>query len=179
VVLARLQSEELERQGRIVAGSRVDLAKVAVGIYLAKGALKPDVSSVEALKRSLEAAKSIAYIDPASGAASVIYVAGLIARLGMTEEMAPKVRHFYPAATIFPAVARGEVALAFGQISEILDAAGVDFVGPLPASIQNYTQFTAGVVASTSQADTAKALISCLSSPGATAVLKAKGFETP
>jgi molybdate transport system substrate-binding protein len=78
-----------------------------------------------------------------------------------------------------PAVARGEVALAFGQISEILDAAGVDFVGPLPASIQNYTQFTAGVVASTSRADTAKALISCLSSPGATAVLKAKGFETP
>jgi len=171
------QIDELQGQGKVVAGSRVDIAKVGVGVFVRKGAAKPDISSADAFKRSMLAARSIAYPDPAGGGASGIYVASLLDRLGVAGEMKAKTKFYPPSAPLYESVASGEVEIGFNQISEILAQPSVEFLGPLPAAIQNFTQFAAGIIASSTLADAGKALIGFLSSPTAAAFMKSKGFE--
>jgi molybdate transport system substrate-binding protein len=172
------QIDDLQKQGKVVAGSRVDIAKVGVGAFGRKGAAKPDIGSADAFKRSLLAARSIAYPDPAGGGASGIYLAGLLDRLGIASEMKPKTKLLPPSALLYESVANGEIDIGFNQISEILAQPSVEFLGPLPAAIQNYTLFSAGIGAASSQVDAGKALIAFLISPAAQELLKAKGFET-
>jgi molybdate transport system substrate-binding protein len=169
--------DQLQAQGKLVPGTRVIIAKVGVGVFVRKGAVKPDISSAEAFKRSMLAAKSIAYPDPAGGGASGIYVASLLERLGITAEMKPKTRLFPPTEVLYASVASGEVEIGFNQISEILAQPTVELAGPLPPAIQNYTQFAPGIVTGSSQTDGARALVTFLSSPAARTVLTAKGFE--
>jgi len=169
--------DQLQAQGKVVAGSRVNIAKVGVGVFVRKGAAKPDISSADAFKRSMLAARSIAYPDPAGGGASGIYVASLLERLGIAVEMKPKTKLFPPTEVLYASVASGEVEIGFNQISEILAQPTVELAGPLPSAIQNYTQFAPGIVSGSSQIDAARALVTFLSSPAAQAVLKAKGFE--
>ena len=169
--------DRLQAQGKVVAGDRVIIAKVGVGAFVRKGAAKPDISSVDAFKRSMLAAKSIAYPDPAGGGASGIYVASLLERLGIAGEMKPKTKLLPPTEVLYGSVASGEVEIGFNQISEILAQPTVELAGPLPSAIQNYTQFTPGIVTGNSQADAARALVTFLSSPAAQTVMKAKGFE--
>ncbi len=176
VISAAPLIDQLQAQGKVVAGSRVSFAKVGVGVFVRKGAAKPDISSADAFKRSLLAAKSIAYVDPAGGGASGIYVASLLERLGIAMEMKPKTTLFPPGKGLYAGVAAGEADIGFNQISEILTQP-VEFAGPLPSAIQNYTQFVPGIVTGSSQTDAARALITFLSSPAAQTVLKAKGFE--
>jgi molybdate transport system substrate-binding protein len=170
--------DRLQAQGKVVPGSRVDnIAKVGVGVFVRKGAVKPNISSADAFKRSMLAARSIAYPDPAGGGASGIYVASLLERLGIAVEMKPKTKLFPPTEVLYASVARGDAEIGFNQISEILAQPTVELAGPLPSAIQNYTQFAAGFVTGGSQTDAARALITFLSSPAAQTVLKAKGFE--
>ena len=169
--------DQLQAQGKVVAGSRVSFAKVGVGVFVRKGAAKPDIASADAFKRSLLAARSIAYVDPAGGGASGIYVASLLERLGIAAEMKPKTKLFPAGKGLYAGVAAGEADIGFNQISEILDIPTVEFAGPLPPEIQNYTQFVPGIVTGSSQPDAARALVTFLSSPAAQTVLKAKGFE--
>src|SRR5712664_816566 len=169
--------DQLQAQGKVVAGSRVNIAKVGVGVFVRKGAAKPDISSADAFKRSMLAARSIAYPDPAGGGASGIYVASLLDRLSIAGEMKAKTKFYPPSAPLYESVASGEVEIGFNQISEILAQPSVEFLGPLPAAIQNFTQFAAGIIASSTQADAGKALIGFLSSPTAAAFMKSKGFE--
>ena len=169
--------DRLQAQGKVVAGSRVNIAKVGVGVFVRKGAAKPDISSADAFKRSMLAARSIAYPDPAGGGASGIYVASLLERLGIAVEMKPKTKLFPPPEVLYASVASGEVEIGFNQISEILAQPTVELAGPLPSAIQNYTQFAPGIVTGSSQTDAARALVTFLSSPAAQTVLKAKGFE--
>jgi molybdate transport system substrate-binding protein len=171
------QIDLLEKEGKVIAGSRVDLAKVGIGLFIRKGTSKPDISSVEAFKRTLLAAKSIGYNDPAAGSASSIYLIGAFERLGIGAEMKAKTVVFQQRTERFAPVARGEVEIGFNQISEILVNPGIELAGPLPAAIQNYTLFSAGIVASSKQMDAATSLISFLASPDATAAMRAKGFE--
>jgi molybdate transport system substrate-binding protein len=166
---------QLQAQGKVVADSRVTIAKVGVGVFVRKGAAKPDISSADAFKRSMLAARSIAYPDPAGGGASGIYVASLLERLGIAVEMKPKTKP--PTEVLYASVASGEVEIGFNQISEILAQPTVELAGPLPSAIQNYTQFAPGIVSGSSQIDAARALVTFLSSPAAQTVLKAKGFE--
>jgi len=173
------QIDNLIKQGRVVAGSRTDIAKVGVGIFVRKGAPKPDISSVEAFKRTMLAAKSIGWNDPAAGAPVSIYMLGALERLGIAEQMKPKTVAFKQRSERFAAVARGDVEIGFNQISEIVVAPGVDLVGPLPAEIQNYTLFAAGLIASSKEQQAGKVFIQFVSSPAAQAVWKAKGFEAP
>src|SRR5437762_6200699 len=168
--------DQLQAQGKVVAGSRVNLTKVGVGVFVRKGAVKPDISSADAFKRSMLAARSIAYPDPAGGGASGIYVASLLERLGIAGEMKPKTK-LSTLGTLYASVANGEVEIGFNQVSEILAQPTIELAGPLPSAIQNYTQFAPGIVTGSSQADAARALVTFLSSPAAQAVMKAKGFE--
>lgn len=168
--------DRLQAQGKVVAGYRAIIAKVGVGAFVRKGATKPDLSSVDAFKRSMLAARSIAYPDPAGGGASGIYVASLLERLGIAAEMKPKTR-LSTLGTLYASVASGEIEIGFNQVSEILAQPTIELVGPLPPEIQNYTQFLPGIVTGTSQADGARALVTFLYSPVAKTVLKEKGFE--
>src|SRR5215467_6772322 len=136
--------DQLASAGKIAAGSRVNLASVGIGVVVKEGAPKPDVSTVDAFKRALLAAKSVAYIDPASGGSSGIYVAGLIDKLGIADAIKPKTK-LKQGGYVADLIASGEAELGLHQISEILPAKGVTLVGPLPAEIQNYTTYAAAV----------------------------------
>jgi molybdate transport system substrate-binding protein len=175
------QIDELEKAGKIAVGSRVDIAKIGIGAFMRKGAVKPDIGSGDAFKRSMLAAKSIAYPDPANGAAASVYLVGLFDRLGIAAEMTPKTK-FIPApptgGPLYESVAAGQVEIGFNQISEVLVQPNVDFIGPLPPEIQSYTLFAAGIGAGSKEVSAGQALISYLSSPAAQSFLKSKGFET-
>jgi molybdate transport system substrate-binding protein len=169
----------LEKQGKVVSGSRADIAKVGVGLFVRKGAPKPDISSVQAFKRTMLAAGSIGWNDPAAGAPVSIYMIGVLERLGIADAMKPKTVAFKDRAERFEAVARGDVEIGFNQISEILTAPGIELVGPLPAPIQNYTLFAGGVVATSKEQEAARALMRFISAPSAQMTWKAKGFDAP
>jgi len=178
-ILLGQQIEDLQKQGKIVVGSRHDIAKVGVGVGVRKGAPKPDITSVDTFKRTLLAAKSIAYGDPADGGASDVYIVELFDRLGIAAEIRSKTKIFPTTLLAMQAVAKGEVEIGFRQASVIVAAQDLDFVGPLPASIQKYTLCSAGLVASSKQQDAGKALIQFISSPVAETIIKAKGLEPP
>jgi molybdate transport system substrate-binding protein len=163
------------KQGRITGGSSVDIARGGLGAFVRKGRPKPDISSVEALKRTLLAAKSIAHGDPARGGRNAIYIADLLGRLDIAAAIKSKITIFPPG--VFDTIAKGDVELGFGGITEIMADPRVELVSPLPAEIANYTQFTAGILASSKEQDAGQVLIQFLTSPAAEAIMRAKGFE--
>ena len=177
VINAAPLMDKLREQGKVEASDRIIIAKVGVGAFVRKGATKPDISSADAFKRSMVAARSIIYPDPTGGGASGIYMAILLERLGIGEEMKPKTQLSPSANVLYASVANGDVEIGFNQISEVLAQPTVEFAGPLPSAIQNYTQFAPGIVTGSSQTDAGRALVTFLSSPAAQTVLKAKGFE--
>ena len=165
----------LAKEGKVVPGTRADLAKVGVGVVVKAGAPKPDISTDEAFKRALLAAKSVAYIDPKAGGSSGIYVAGLLQRLGIAAEVNAKAV-LVQGGAVADHVADGEAEIGVHQISEILPVAGVTFVGPLPADIQNFTVYSAGVGAAAKDAAAAKGFVAFLTGPHAQPIIKAKGM---
>ena len=177
-ILPRPWFEPLLTQGSITAGSQVIVARSTVGMSVRAGAPKPDISSVEATKRSLLAAKSIVYGDPARGGASPVHFVRVLEKLGIVEQMKPKTI-LIPGAGAAEVVARGEAEIAVSQTIDLIRVAGADYVGPLPPELQNTTDFvfSAGVLTSAKQPDAARALIKFLSGPDAARVIKAKGME--
>jgi molybdate transport system substrate-binding protein len=167
---------DLTGKGKFVAGSRANLARVGVGVMVRAGAPKPDISSVDAFKRALLDAKSVAYIDPASGGSSGIYVAGLLDKLGIADHVKPKAK-LKQGGLVADLIVKGEAELGIHQISEIVPVKEVTLVGPLPAEIQNYTVYAAGLGANAKETEAAKALIKALTGPSAAAVLKSAGME--
>jgi molybdate transport system substrate-binding protein len=166
----------LTDKGKFVAGSRANLARVGVGVMVKAGAPVPDISTVDAFKRALLAAKSVAYIDPASGGSSGIYVSGLLDKLGIADQVKPKAK-LKQGGYVADLIVKGEAELGIHQISEIVPVKEVTLVGPLPAEIQNYTVYAAGLGASAKDSEAAKALIKALTGPAAADVLKSKGME--
>jgi molybdate transport system substrate-binding protein len=169
---------DLAGKGKIVGDSRANVARVGVGVVVKEGAPVPDIGSVDTFKRTLLAAKSVAYIDPASGGSSGIYLTGLFDKLGITADIKPKAK-LKQGGYVAELIANGEAELGIHQISEILPVKGVKLVGPLPAEIQNYTTYAAAVGADAKQPDAARALIKLLTGPAADSVLKARGMERP
>jgi molybdate transport system substrate-binding protein len=164
---------DLVKQGKVVAGSQVDLAKSPIGVAVKAGAPKPDISSADALKRSLLAAKSIAYSDSASG----VYVSTeMFQRLGIADAMKDKAKKI-PAEPVAGVVARGDAEIGFQQISEMLPVPGVDIVGQLPPELQKITVFSAGVATGSKEPDAGRALIKFLASPAASAAIIKSGME--
>ncbi len=163
-VLTPQAIDALAKEGKVVAGSRIDLAKVGVGVMVKAGAPLPDISTVEAFKRTLLAAKSVAYIDPAAGGSSGIYVAQLLERLGIAGQINAKAKLIQGGA-VADHIADGEAEIGIHQISEILPVAGVTLVGPLPAEIQNFTIYSAGVGTAAKDGATASAFVKFLGRP--------------
>jgi molybdate transport system substrate-binding protein len=161
VILPRAAIDELIAEGRIVAASRTDLATSRIGLAVRRGAPKPDIRSVEGLRRTLLQARSVALSAQVSG----IYVSTeLFPRLGIAEEMKRRsVR--VESGLVGEAVARGEAEMGFQQISELLGVDGLEFVGPLPDEVQRITVFSAGVAATAMSPAAARAFIMFLTSP--------------
>src|ERR1700688_8277 len=168
--------DEFIANGKVAAGSRVTLASVGVGVVVKEGAPKPDISTVEKFKQALLAAKSVAYIDPASGGSSGIYVGKLLEKLGIADQIKTKAK-LKNGGYVAELIVSGEAELGIHQISEIVEVKGAALVGPLPKEIQSITTYAAGLSASANNKDAAQALIKTLSGPAAAAVLKSKGME--
>jgi molybdate transport system substrate-binding protein len=176
VVMTPETVDKLTGEGKVISGSRTNLARVGVGVMVKRGANKPDISTVEAFKKALIEAKSVSFIDPASGGSSGIYVEKLLDRLGISDQVKPKEK-LKQGGYVADYVESGEAELGIHQISEILPHSGVTLVGPLPKEIQNYTVYAAGIGAGTKDGDAAKALIASLVGPSAQALFKSKGME--
>ncbi len=173
VILASEALDDLVGQGRVVAGSRVDLARSSIGMAVRAGAPKPDISSVDALKRALLQAKSIAYSASASG---VYLSTELFQRLGIAAEIAAKSQRI-ESERVATVVARGDAEIGFQQISELLPVAGIDYVGPLPPEVQRVTVFSAGVTAGAKTPGAAKTLITFLASAAGAPAITKSGME--
>jgi molybdate transport system substrate-binding protein len=176
VIMTPEAVDKLAGSGKVISGSRTNLARVGVGVMVKTGANKPDISTVEAFKKAVLDAKSVSFIDPASGGSSGIYVEKLLERLGISDQVKPK-QKLKQGGYVADYVESGQAELGIHQISEILPHAGVVLVGPLPKEIQNYTVYAAGIGAGTQHGDAAKALIASLVGPPAQALFKSKGME--
>ena len=177
-IITQAVVDDLAGKGKIAPGSRIDLAKVGMGVVVKEGAPLPDISTLEAFKRALLAAKSIAYINPKAGGTTGIYFDALIERLGIAEPIRSKAK-LKDGGYVADLIASGEAELGVHVISEIVAVKGVVLVGPLPAEIQNTTVYSAGLATAARDAAAAKALIDHLAGPAATPILKAKGMEKP
>lgn len=165
--------DRLVAAGKLVAGSRADFAKSGVGIAVRAGVAKPDASTSDAVKAAALAAKSIVYSAGPSG----LYVGELFRKLGISEQVAAKVRQPSSGAEVAAIVARGEADLGFAQVSEFLGVPGLTDLGPLPASIQNYTTYAIGLHVGAPSSDAAKALVNHLRAPQAAPSIRKMGME--
>ena len=177
LILSRAGIDALRKQGKIAAGSDVTLAGSGVAIAVKAGAPKPDVSTPEALKATLLKARSIAYSEPSAGGASGVYFAKLLERMGIAEQMKPKTK--FPPAGGFSGelLLTGEAELAVQQKPELLHVAGIEIVGFLPGDLNVVTEFAAGIMAGSKNAEMGRALIQSLRSGEAAAVFRAKGLD--
>lgn len=163
--------EDLAKQGKVVPGSKFDIARSGVGVGVKAGAPKPDISTPDALKSAVLAARSVGYSK--EGASGVAF-ARVLERLGIAEQVRAKYKDTGTKAGEM--VVAGEIELAAAQIPELMAVPGVDVVGPLPAELQTVTIFSVGLTADAKEADAAKAFIQFLAGPAAAAVYKAKGL---
>lgn len=164
--------DDLAKKGTVVAGSRVDLARSGVGMAVRAGAPKPDIGGADAFKKSMLAAKSIAYSRGPSGN----HFVSVIQTLGIADQMKPKMM-LSEGGPVGGLVAKGQVEIGVHQIAELLPVAGIDIVGPFPPELQKMTVYSAGMHVNSRQPEAAKALVKFISSPEAAPVFKAKGME--
>src|SRR4051794_23100524 len=174
VVISSTELDELIRQGKIASGSRVDLAKSGIGVAVRSGASKPDISSADALKRTLLAAKTVGYTSGPSG----VYMGGLVERMGIANEVKAKFRSVPSGGTIGTIVASGDCEIGFQQVSELVHIPGISYIGPLPAEVRRVTIFSCGLQTGAPQPDAAKALVAFLTTAAARAVMQKHGLET-
>jgi len=176
VVLTTEAIDQLASKGTVIAGTRADVARVGIGVAVRAGSPQPDISTPEAVKQTVLAAKSIAYMDPSKGGTSGIHFTKVLEEMGIAAAVTPKA---VLVDTGFAAerVATGEAELVVHQISEILPVKGVTLVGPLPRQIQKVTVYTAAVTRKSEIQDAAKAFIAYLTAPAARPKFAAVGLD--
>ena len=177
VVMSDTAIDQLIGRGHLVRGSRVDIARTGIGVAVREGAPKPDIATPDAFKQALLSAKSIAYVDPASGATSGIYFAGLLARLGIADAVKGKTVLRTGGGYVAELVARGEAELAVHQISEIIPVKGATLVGPLPRELQKVTVYSAALPTRATITEPAKAFVEFMTRPTFKARLAAAGLD--
>ncbi len=170
--------KELATSGKVQADTAANVARVGIGVAVKAGAPAPDIGTSEAFQRALLAARAVAYIDPAAGGSSGVYLSKLFETMGIAGAIRPKAV-LVPGGLVAQRLVTGEADLAIHQISEILAVPGVTLVGPLPAAIQNYTVYAGAVSAQPVNGAAAREFMTALRGPEAAATLQAKGLETP
>ena len=177
VIIPRQGIDAFLLDGKATAGNVADIARVGFGVAVRKGAPKPDISSPEAFKRALLAAKSITYGNPASGSASGAYFVKVLDRLGIAEELKSK--------TVFPKkgaaevlVANGEAEIVVNHLVQLVLFGGIEVVGPLPGDLQGFDVYTAAILVGARDIGATQALVNFLRTPEAAAVIRAKGMES-
>jgi molybdate transport system substrate-binding protein len=178
VIVTTTVIAELEKSGAVVSGSSTPLGRTAIGVGVLESAPSPDISSVDALRRTLLAARAVAYIDPAVGGTSGKHFAGVLARLGIEPQIKAKAV-LVPGGYAAERVAKGEADIVVHQISEILPVKGVKLVGPLPAELQLYTTYTAGLGTGGTNVEAARAWIRYISGPAGRKSFADRGMEAP
>jgi molybdate transport system substrate-binding protein len=173
VITAAPDLDSLIQQGKMVAGSRIDLMKSGVGAAVRTGTPKPDISSREALKKTLLAAKSIGNSTGPSG----VHVMSLLERMGIADQVKSKLKQTPSGVRIGTIITSGEAEIGFQQVSELIHESGVDYVGPLPTDVQKITVFSAGIHSGAKQPEVAKELVKALTGPVAAPVIKKHGME--
>ncbi|EUB85639.1 substrate-binding domain-containing protein [Pseudomonas sp. GM30] len=174
VIMVGYALDDLIKQGKVDPASRVELADSRIGLVVREGAPKPDISSVESLKKTLLDAKSVAYSDSASG----VYIEKeLFNKLGVEDQLKPKAK-MIPRIPVGSVVATGDYQLGFQQVSELLPVPGVTFVGKIPESVQSVTRFAAGIPVGAQHPKEAKALLDYLAAPAAQADVQATGLDS-
>jgi molybdate transport system substrate-binding protein len=172
VMVPVAQIDDLIKQGKLVPDSRVVVATSGVGVAIRAGAPKPDMTS-EGIKKALLAAKSIAYSTGPSG----VHIARLIDKWGITEQVRGKIVPPRTGTPIGEVVARGEAEIGFQQVSELLPVKGIDYLGPLPADINEITAFAAAVHKAAVAPEAGRALLKFLTAPAAAPIIRKTGME--
>jgi molybdate transport system substrate-binding protein len=175
--LSRGALDDLEAQGKVAAGSIVNVAKSSVAVAAREGVPKPDISTTDALKATLLGAKSVVYADPAKGGASGVHFAKIVEKLGIADAMKPKTV-LVPGAQAAEVVSKGQAELGVAMASEIVPVPGAQLVGVLPSDVGMTLVFSAGVGATNKDREAASALIRFITGPEGVAVLKSKGMDT-
>ena len=179
VVLPPARLDELVQHGMVAGDSRVNLGVMRLGIAVRGGDARPAIATEADIRAALLAAPSIGLADHASGATTGIYFARLLKQLHLDEILKPRIKLFADGTAAMEALARGEVAIAAGQISEIKPVSGVDLVGPLPDTLQLRTVYAAAIVTRSHAPQAARAMITFLTSPKMARVFAAAGFDPP
>lgn len=173
IIMSAPSIEEHTKSGKLTAGSRVDLAKSGVAVAVPKGAAKPDISTTDAVKKTLLSAKSIGYSTGPSGN----YFLSLIEKLGIAGDVKPKLKQTPTGVFVGTIIASREVEIGVQQVSELSHFPGIDYVGPLPEDIQSYTMFSSGIIAGAKEAEAAKTLVKFITSPAAAGAYKKRGMN--
>jgi molybdate transport system substrate-binding protein len=176
LVLTKQGLDTMVKENKATASADAIFASSGMAMVVKKGAPKPDISTPEAFKQTLLKAKTISYSNPEYGGASGVYLAKLLERMGIADQVKSKTHYPPPSGNAANLVVSGEAELAVQQEPEVMAVSGVDMVGPLPAELNNITAYAAGPGAGTKEADTANALIKFLHTPEAAAVFKARGL---
>ncbi len=176
IVLSTAAMDGLDKAGSLVAGSRAELGRAVAGIGVRAGAPQPDISTPDALKKALVAARTVAYTNPAAGGTAGIYMTGLLDRLGLTEEIKKKELLEKSGSAVAEAVANGAAEIGISFTSELLPNKGVKVVGPMPQSIGLVVTYVAGVATASTQAEAARALITYMTRPAARDHFKEAGL---
>jgi len=176
-ITTREGGDSLVKDGKAAAGDVTVFALSGIGVAVRKGAPRPDISSAEALKSTLLAAKSITYSKPAEGGASGIHFAKVLDRLGIANEMKSKTVFLPKSGPVAVLVASGEAELGVQQLPELLPVAGIEIIGPLPGDLQSTTVIAAVIMKAAGNVAAAKALVDFLRTPEAASVIRAKGME--
>jgi molybdate transport system substrate-binding protein len=177
LITSEPQAERLRKEGKTVAGSQTVVAKVGIGVFVRKGDPKPDISTGDAFLRALATAKVIAYADPNLGGSASILVGKLLTSLDVTGSIKERTRLVPPAKPLVDLVAGGGADFGFQPVAQIFLDPRIEYVGPIPAPYQHYTNYVASLVATSKQPEAYKALLTFLDSPVAAKAWRSRGFE--
>jgi len=177
LVITATAMDTLQKDGALVSGSRAELVRALIGVAMKPGGKAPDLSSADAFKKSLLAARSVSYVNPKAGGTSGTYFEGLLAKMGIADAMKPKIVYRNQGSEVADAVAKGDAELGISFIAELAPNKGLKVAGALPDAIQLPTNYAAAIPSVSASQSAARGFIQAMTSPQGTAIFKAAGLE--